>query len=71
MTKHRKPFLVILIFSFIISVSGFIADLDERYPDIFVNIKDILVMTALIFGSLSILYLGFFLLVAMLSKKAH
>ena len=71
MAKHRKSFLVILIFAFVLSVVGFIADLDERYPDIFVNIKDILVMTALIFGSFSILYLGYILLVAMILKKAH
>ncbi len=69
--KHAKSFLLILIFSAIISISGFIIDLDERYPDILVNIKDVLVMTALIFSAFSILYLVYLLFTGIVAKKLH
>ena len=69
--KYAKPLLLILIFSAIFSIIGFIVDLDERYPDIVVNIKDVLVMTALLFSSFSILYLIFLLFAGLFSKKLH
>ena len=69
--KHAKPFLLILIFSAIISILGFIVDMDERYPDVMVNIKDVLVMTALIFSVFSILYLIYLLFAGLVAKKLH
>jgi len=69
--KNAKPFLLILIFSAIISILGFIVDMDERYPDIMVNIKDVLLMTALIFSAVSILYLIYLLFAGLVAKKQH
>jgi len=67
--KHAKPFMLILMFSALISILGFIFDMDERYPDIMVNTKDVLVMTALIFSAVSILYLIYLLFDRLFSKK--
>jgi len=69
--KNTKPFLLILIFSAVFSAIGFIVDLDERYPDIMVNIKDVLVMTALIFSAVSILYLIYLLFAGLVAKMLH
>jgi hypothetical protein len=45
--------------------------MDERYPDIMVNIKDVLLMTALIFSAVSILYLIYLLFAGLVAKKQH
>jgi hypothetical protein len=61
--KHRKVFLIILIFSICLTVFGFLIDSDEYIPDLVQNALDFLLMTTLFFGFFSIVYLiGFFLL---------
>jgi hypothetical protein len=69
--KKAKSFMLILMFSAFISILGFIFDMDERYPDIMVNIKDVLLMTALIFSAVSILYLIYLLFAGLVAKKQH
>ena len=53
---HRKITLKILLYSLILSVSGFLIDLNELDPSLFQNIKDIFLMTFLFFSFGVILY---------------
>lgn len=52
----RKDLLVIGIISILLSVTGFILDINERVPDIRINVFDISMMAGLICGIISILY---------------
>jgi len=54
--KHNKPLRIILITSLLISVLGFILDLKEHDPNLVVNFRDILVITALLFVVVSSMY---------------
>ena len=54
--NHKKNLRNILILSFILSCLGFILDLGERVPNILDNIKDIVLMTVLIFVFTGFLY---------------
>ena len=55
--KHRTIFFIILIISLFLSISGFFIDFKERVSSIGINILDVLLMTILIFGFFSIIYL--------------
>ena len=53
---RKKDFIVIGIISILLSMTGFILDLNERGQDIKTTIFEILMMTVLIYGIISILY---------------
>jgi hypothetical protein len=67
--KKAKPFLLILVFSVSITLFGAFVDSDERYPNMWHNIRELIIMTALIFSAVSILYLIYLLLDRLFSKK--
>jgi hypothetical protein len=67
--KKAKPFLLILVFSVSITLIGAFVDSDERYPNMWHNIRELIIMTALIFSAVSILYLIYLLLDRLFSKK--
>lgn len=54
---HKKITLKIFLFSLILSVLGFLIDLNELDPSLLQNIKDIFLMTFLFFPFGIILYL--------------
>jgi hypothetical protein len=53
---RKKDFIVIGLISILLSMTGFILDLNERGQDIKSTIFEILMMTVLIYGIISILY---------------
>ena len=63
----KKDFIRIGILSFLLSMTGFVLDLDERVPDIKTNVFEIIMMTGLCYGIISIFY---FPISLMLHKKA-
>jgi hypothetical protein len=63
----KKAFFRIGVFSFMLSLTGFVLDLDERVPDIKTNVFEIIMMTGLCYGIISIFYFSISL---MLHKKA-
>jgi hypothetical protein len=63
----KKDFIRIGILSFLLSMTGFILDLDERVPDIKTNVFEIVMMTGLCYGIISVFYFPISLL---LHKKA-
>ena len=60
--KYLKTITTIFLISFVITIIGFILDLGERIPNIWVNMFDILIMTGVIFLIIISFYL-FFLLI--------
>lgn len=54
--KNGKEILVIAVVSVILTTLGFILDLNERIPDTRTNVIDLLLMTALLFGVISVIY---------------
>jgi hypothetical protein len=63
----KKDFISIGILSSLLSMTGFILDLDERVPEIKTNVFEIIMMTGLCYGIISIFY---FPISLMLHKKA-
>jgi hypothetical protein len=63
----KKDFIRIGILSFLLSMTGFILDLDERVPDIKTNVFEVVMMTGLCYGIISVFYFPISLL---LHKKA-
>jgi heme/copper-type cytochrome/quinol oxidase subunit 4 len=53
---NKKDILIIGIISILLTVIGFILDLNERIPNILLNIYEILIMSAIIFILISIIY---------------
>jgi hypothetical protein len=64
----KKDFIRIGILSFLLSMTGFVLDLDERVPDIKTNVFEVLMMTGLFYGIISILYFPISLLIHKLAK---
>ncbi len=61
--KQTKKLSIILGISFVLSVLAFLIDIKERTLNIFVNFFDIIVMTVLVFGAITIVfYLATFLI---------
>jgi hypothetical protein len=52
----KKDFIRIGILSFLLSMTGFILDQDERVPDIKTNVFEIVMMTGLCYGIISVFY---------------
>jgi hypothetical protein len=65
----KIDFIVIGIISILLSVAGFILDLNERVLDIKTNVFEILMMTILIYGIICILYFPIKLLTNKLGKQ--
>jgi hypothetical protein len=65
----KKDFIVIGIVSILLSVTGFILDLNERVQDIYTNVFEILMMAVLIYGIISILYFPIKLLTNKLGRQ--
>jgi hypothetical protein len=53
---NKKDILIIGIISILLTVIGFILDLNERIPNILLNIYEILIMSTIIFILISIIY---------------
>ena len=66
---RKKDFIVIGIISILLSMTGFILDLNERVQDIKTTIFEILMMTVLIYGMISIFYFPIKLLKNKLGKQ--
>ena len=65
----RKDFFRIGILSLLLSITGFILDLNERVPDIKTNVFEVLMMTAVCYGIISIFYFPISLLIHKLVKQ--
>ena len=63
----KKDFTRIGVLSLLLSMTGFILDLDERVPDIKTNVFEIVMMTGLCYGIISVFYFPISLLI---HKKA-
>jgi hypothetical protein len=63
----KKDFIRIGILSFLLSMTGFILDQDERVPDIKTNVFEVVMMTGLCYGIISVFYFPISLLI---HKKA-
>jgi hypothetical protein len=66
---RKKDFIVIGLISILLSMTGFILDLNERGQDIKSTIFEILMMTVLIYGMISIFYFPIKLLKNKLGKQ--
>ena len=64
----KKAFFRIGVLSFILSLTGFVLDLNERVPDIKTNVFEIVMMTGLCYGIISIFYFPISLLIHKLAK---
>ena len=63
----KKDFIRIGILSLLLSMTGFVLDLEERVPDVKTNVFEIVMMTGLCYGIISVFYFPISLL---LYKKA-
>jgi len=54
---NKIDFIIIGIISILLTVIGFILDLNERIPNILLNTYEVLFMSAIIFIMISIIYL--------------
>ena len=52
----KKDFIRIGVLSLLLSMTGFILDLDERVQDIKTNVFEIVMMTGLCYGIISVFY---------------
>ena len=64
----KKAFFRIGVLSFLLSMTGFILDLNERVPDIKTNVFEIVMMTGLCYGIISVIYFPISLLIHKLAK---
>ena len=64
----KKDFTRIGVLSLLLSMTGFILDLNERVPDIKTNVFEIVMMTGLCFGIISFFYFPISLLIRKLAK---
>jgi hypothetical protein len=53
---NKIDFIIIGIISILLTVIGFILDLNERIPNILLNTYEVLFMSAIIFIMISIIY---------------
>ena len=64
----KKDFIRIGILSLLLSMTGFILDLEERVPDVKTNVFEIVMMTGLCYGIISVFYFTISLLIHKLAK---
>ena len=67
--KHKKNLKVILMIAFLLSILGFIMDLNELEPSLFQNLKDISLMTVLLFGIGLAIYLFLVVIIILIPRK--
>jgi hypothetical protein len=65
----KKDFIRIAILSLLLSLTGFVLDLNERVPAIKTNIFEIVMMAAFCFGIISVFYFPIRVLIHKLTKK--
>ena len=64
----KKAFFRIGVLSLLLSLTGFILDQDERVLDVKTNVFEIVIMTGLCYGIISIFYFPISLLIHKLAK---
>jgi hypothetical protein len=64
----KKDFIRIGILSLLMSMTGFILDLNERVPDVKTNIFDLVMMTGLCYTIISVFYFPIKVLIHKLAK---
>jgi H+/Cl- antiporter ClcA len=64
----KKDFIRIGVLSLLLSMTGFLLDLEERVPDIKTNVFEIVMMTGLCYGIISVFYFTISLLIHKLAK---
>ena len=52
----KKDFIRIGILSLLLSMTGFVLDLEERVPDVKTNVFEIVMMTGLCYAIISVFY---------------
>ena len=55
--KYSTILRNLLILSFVLSLLGFIVDLGERTPNVWINLRDIFIMTIIFFGIITSIYI--------------
>jgi hypothetical protein len=65
----KEAFFRIGLLSLLLSMIGFVLDLDERVQDVKTNVFEIAMMTALCFGIISVFYFPIRVLIHKLAKK--
>ena len=65
----KKDFIRIGLLSLLLSMAGFVLDLNERVPAIKTNIFEIVMMAAFCFGIISVFYFPIRVLIHKLTKK--
>ena len=64
----KKDLIRIGILSLLMSMTGFILDQDERVLDVKTNVFEIVIMTGLCYGIISVIYFPISLLIHKLTK---
>ena len=64
----KKDFIRIGVLSLLLSMTGFILDQDERVQDIKTNVFEIVMMTGLCYGIISVFYFPIKVLIHKLAK---
>jgi hypothetical protein len=64
----KKDFTRIGVLSLLLSMTGFVLDLDERVQDVNTNVFEIAMMTVLCFGIISVFYFPIRVLIHKLAK---
>ena len=64
----KKAFFRIGVLSLLLSLTGFILDQDERVLDVKTNVFEIVIMTGLCYGIISVIYFPISLLIHKLTK---
>jgi hypothetical protein len=67
--KYSTILSKVLILSFVLSLLGFIIDLGERTPNIWINLRDIFAMTIIFFVIITSVYLTSILLYKGIKKN--
>lgn len=66
--NHLNALIKILTISFILAIIGFLIDLGERVPNIWINIFEVFVMTGVIFIIITAIYLAVLTLNTLVQK---
>jgi hypothetical protein len=67
--KIKKEILIIISISFLLSIFGFILDLNERVQNIWINIYEIVMMTGIIFCALAIIFFSLKFMIILLRRQ--
>jgi hypothetical protein len=67
--KIKKEILIIISISFLLSIFGFILDLNERVQNIWINIYEIGMMTVIIFCALATIFYSLKFMIILLRRQ--